>query len=153
MKAWSEQPPATREATDAPDGVPSADALPWGCVYCGAAFRLRRYLASHQAKRHQVLSPARHLAPHRWCVSCLRYYGSVQAVQTHLRHSRSCMQRAIHLIPLMSYDEIRAAEEDVRSHFRCLRKGQWQSFRQSQLSAASNGALAAHLCRALDRRS
>ena len=105
---------------------------PWVCVHCGATFPLRRYLATHQARRHQLLSPSRHFAPHCWCIACLRLYSSVQAVQTHLRHSRRCLTRALHLMPPMSAEEICQAEEEHKSRAKSLRDGQWHTFRKCQ---------------------
>ena len=58
---------------------------PFRCPHCQAAFPLRKHLGVHLARRHAILSPARHVAMGVYCYSCLRRYGSIRAVQQHRR--------------------------------------------------------------------
>ena len=105
-----------------------SDAKAHVCVYCGSGFTLRRYLATHMARHHGILSPARHFVPEAHCVACLRYYHSVQRVHSHLRHSARCMRRALQVIRPLTPEEIHAAEAPERQRLQQLSRGNWQLF-------------------------
>ena len=96
------------------------------CAYCGAQFTLRRYLATHMARHHGILSPSRHYAPDAHCVACLRFYHTAQRVQSHLRHSEACMTRALHVIRPLELEEIREAEKPELLRQKELTRGRWK---------------------------
>ena len=102
--------------------------LSFPCPLCPAAFRLRRYLCSHMAKRHGVVSPVRHFVTVPWCVACLRRYTSVPAVQNHLRYSAVCLRRAVRVMAPLTLSEIADAEQAHRQQQTLLKKGRWQAF-------------------------
>ena len=108
--------------------VPPAS-MDFPCSYCAAAFPLRKHLGAHMAKSHGVWSPARHFALDKYCHACLRWYGSVQQVQLHLKRSDACLLRLVSLFPPLTKDQVRQVEapEVIREHK--LRQGQWTSYR------------------------
>ena len=101
---------------------------PFQCPHCGATVSLRRYLCTHLAQRHQLVSPARHYAPTPWCASCLRSYSDVAAVQNHLRKNPACLRRSACVLPPMSHEEIQQAEMSHKTARRRVRRGDWQSY-------------------------
>ena len=99
------------------------------CVYCGDTFALRRLLAT-QSRRHQVLTPARHFAPEPHCVACLRFYHTVQRLQSHLRHSSKCMHRALQVVRPLLQPKSRLPRLQGWRRQRPLPKGSGSSIRQ-----------------------
>ena len=55
-------------------------------------------------------APARHFAPSRQCVACLRTFSTVMLVQAHLRRTPKCLRRATWLIDPLDFEEIKEAE-------------------------------------------
>ena len=117
-----------RPAAEGSVSCASQTSLPFTCPLCSAGFTLRRYLCSHLAKRHQCFSPVRHYAPAKHCLACLRMYGSVQAVQNHLRRSDHCLTRLAHAVAPMTAEEIHRAERDADGGRRSVAKGRWQAY-------------------------
>ena len=117
-------------APPSPSPEPCID-LPFVCPLCDAAFRLRRYLCSHLAKRHHHYSPVRHFAPTSHCLACLRCYGSVHALQNDLRRADACLLRLVHSFPPMKVEKLREAELTGDSGRRHVAKGKWQSYRKT----------------------
>ena len=109
------------------------------CPHCQAAFEHRRYLASHMAKKHQELSLVRHFAVHPLCVACLRWYSSVPALQTHIRHSLSCLRRTVEVLPPMDAVQIRESEQDWKQQQRSIRRGQWVAVQRKQPVLQADG--------------
>ena len=60
--------------------MPRAQAVPDGgafvCRICHDTFARRSCLSVHLARRHQLYAPARHYAPGRQCVSCLKTFAT-----------------------------------------------------------------------------
>ncbi|CAE7794330.1 unnamed protein product, partial [Symbiodinium sp. CCMP2456] len=104
------------------------DPLPFVCRWCNAAFRLRKHLAVHEARRHGSLCPARHYTPTRECLACLKLFHSVERCLYHVKTSRSCLLRLVHLLPPMDLPTIRLAEQEDSLRRKALRRGQWQAF-------------------------
>ena len=100
----------------------------FGCWKCEASFPLRKHLHVHLARAHQLFSPARHFAHTPACIACLKWYGTVKLCQQHLKSSRSCLARAVLLVPPMDYAQILSVEEPETKAFRRLQKGQWHGF-------------------------
>ena len=98
------------------------------CAVCGDSFPKRSSLAIHQARRHALLAPARHFAPHRQCIACLRTYGTVMLVQAHLRRNPTCLRRAAKLMRPLEHLEIFEAEALDKQKARTVRRGGWQQF-------------------------
>ena len=128
MEAWGS---GTRSA-DAPFAdvgtAPDDDvADPFQCLWCGAAFRLRKHLGVHLARTHQIFSPARHLAHGTTCVSCLKCFWTVARHQQHLRTTAACMWRTCLLVPCHSIEEMREEEGAEARIAKQLRRGAWTS--------------------------
>ena len=102
------------------------------CPHCSAQFGLRRYLASHMAKKHGLLSPCRHFADRPSCIACLRHYTSVQAVHTHLRHTTACLKRAARLMPPLDVRKILVAEREEVERRKDLHRGRWERTQRRQ---------------------
>ena len=111
------------------------------CNLCGDTFAQRSFLAIHQARRHQLFAPARHFAPDRQCVSCLRTFATVMLTQAHLRRNPSCLARVARLIPPLGFEEICAAERCDKQTLRTVRRGGWQNFSVSARFAQAQGPL------------
>ncbi|CAE7629604.1 unnamed protein product [Symbiodinium sp. CCMP2456] len=104
------------------------DSLPFVCRWCDAAFRLRKHLAVHEARRHGSLCPARHFTPTRECQACLKLFHSVERCMYHVKTSRSCLLRLVHMFPPMDLPTIRLAEQEDSRRRKALRGGHWQAF-------------------------
>ena len=102
---------------------------PFQCLWCGAAFRLRKHLGVHLARAHQIFSPARHLAHGTTCVSCLKCFWTVSRHQQHLRTTDACMWRTCLLVPCHSIGEMRAEEGEDTQRAKQVRSGSWASHR------------------------
>ena len=104
---------------------PTTDDLPYACHVCSSRFPLRKHLAVHLSRSHQILAPTRHFAPTTCCLSCHREYGLVSRVQMHLDR---CLRRLARLIPPMSVPEIQEAERAEKCQQRRQRAGHWREF-------------------------
>ena len=98
------------------------------CDLCGAGFPLRKHLGAHLAKSHGQLSPSRHFALSEYCLACHRFYHSISRVQNHLRQSRSCLLRVVHLVRPLTVAELRSVEAADKARSRKIAKGQWTAF-------------------------
>ena len=100
------------------------------CPDCGAAFYLNRHLATHRARAHGSISPARVFAPTEVCLSCLRLFHSVPRVQQHLKENAACLtrRRLVHLIPPLTLSEVAQAEGPSKALKRALKGGRWQRY-------------------------
>ena len=83
------------------------------------------------AKAHQLYSPARHFALSPVCASCHKLFRSVRQCQQHLKCSPSCLGRAVHLFPPLSYDQILALESPEKLAAKKLKLGLWKDFSAS----------------------
>ncbi|CAE7219920.1 Pol, partial [Symbiodinium sp. CCMP2456] len=117
--------PSMKAAED--DGEPAVE-LPFRCRWCAATFRLRKHLAVHEARSHGLLCPARHYTPTSECQACLRRFHSVERCLYHVKTSRSCLLRLVHLFPPMDLPTIRQAEAADTKRRKAMRAGRWQSF-------------------------
>ena len=107
---------------------PEPEAMPFTCKVCNAAFRLRKHLAVHQARSHGLLSPARHYAPGRVCLSCLKLFHNVERCQYHLKQTKACLLRLVHVMPPLDLAAIRLAETEDVQRRKALKRGRWQEF-------------------------
>ncbi|CAE7840612.1 PAP20 [Symbiodinium sp. CCMP2592] len=125
-EAWQEE----RKAGKLPVRVGPADGSDqeYQCYLCDSSFPLRKHLHVHLARTHRIYSPARHYAISEVCTSCLRVYPDVVQAQQHLKHSTECLRRALYVHRPLTYDEILALEQPVRTHHQRLRAGKWQQF-------------------------
>ncbi|CAE7453752.1 unnamed protein product [Symbiodinium sp. CCMP2592] len=119
-----------------PAGTPE---VPYTCLWCGAAFRLRKHLCVHLARTHRVFSPARHLAHGSTCVSCLKCFRTVARHQQHLRTTSSCMLRTCLLVPCLTVEEMHLEEGSVTKQARGLRAGVWTSYQAALPSIQAHG--------------
>ena len=121
--------------------LPRVIAVPDGgsfkCHVCHDTFAQRSFLTIHLARRHQLLAPARHFAPNRQCVACLRTFATVMLAQAHLRRSPNCLRRAVWLMEPLDVEAISAAERDDKLSCKKIRGGGWQ--RQCTIAKAQQG--------------
>ena len=103
------------------------------CDRCGASFPLRKHLAVHRARRHAVLSPARHFASAEHCCACLRFFHGVSRVQNHLKLSSRCLMRTAHLVRPLSIAEIQAVERQDKELAKRIKQGRWSCTRRPSL--------------------
>ena len=82
------------------------------------------------ARKHQIVSPARHFVDQPSCVSCLKWYGSVPAAQNHMRKCTGCVWRAVQIMEPLSLCEINQVKAAHRSQLRLLRKGKLQEVKR-----------------------
>ena len=108
------------------------------CHICGDSFAQRSFLAVHLARRHRLFAPARHFAPSRQCISCLRTFSTVMLAQAHLRRTPTCLRRAAGLMQPLSLEDVHIAEKEDKLASRAVRNGGWQ--RQSTVVRAKQGA-------------
>ena len=111
----------------------------FSCAVCGDSFVLRSSLATHQARRHALWAPARHFAPHKQCVACLKVFGTVMLTQAHLRRNAACLRRAAELIPPLSRTEIVEAESADKNRLRAVKAGGWKCYQTVHRSLAGEG--------------
>ena len=126
LQVWAERR-ATPSVPPVPE-QPHAVALPFACAYCGASFRLRKHLGTHQARAHGVFSVTRHYAPVPYCLACHKYYHTVTRTQFHLKHSKSCLMRVLHIIPPLSLPDVVEAERWDKQQLKKLKAGSWQAY-------------------------
>ena len=98
------------------------------CPDCGAAFQLNRHLATHRARAHGSISPARVFAPSEVCLSCMRLFHTVPRVQQHLKENAACLTRLVHIIPPLTLSEVGQAEQPSKDLKRALKGGRWQRY-------------------------
>ena len=116
-----------------------AEDRPFVCPQCDASFPLRKHLAVHQARRHGLLSPTRHYAPSSMCLACLRLYHSVERCQYHLKQSKTCLLRLVHVVPPLSLEEIQQAEADDKKQKKALKLGKWKEYQAVTPAAQAFG--------------
>ena len=131
LESWATQPPQVAEPTvdpaDLPVG-PSESGHFFLCELCGALFPLRKHLTVHLARRHEIISPTRLLAPGPTCVACLRHYHTVARLQNHLKRSGACLYRTACLLPPLDMDEVRAVESQDKAYKKRVLHGHWEDF-------------------------
>ena len=108
------------------------------CRICHDTFVRRSCLTVHLARRHQLFAPARHFAPCRQCVSCLKTFATIMLAQAHLRKSPACIRRAAWLMEPLDYVDICAAEKFDKQLRKKIKGGCWQ--RQATVVRAQQGA-------------
>ena len=108
-----------------PKIVPVPDGGAFQCHVCQASFAQRSFLTVHLARRHQLWAPARHFAPSRQCVACLRTFATVMLTQSHLRRNPSCLRRAVWLMEPLELSSILEAEAADKLVNRRVRQGGW----------------------------
>ena len=106
----------------------SPDTFPYECSVCKASFKLRKHLATHQARAHNMYSVARHYVPLPFCLACHGFYHTITRTQSHVKRSPKCLARLVHVIPPMPLAAILEAEDYDRTQRRKLRHGSWQAF-------------------------
>ena len=111
----------------------------FSCAVCGDSFVLRSSLATHQARRHAIWAPARHFAPHKQCVACLKVFDTVMLTQAHLRRNAACLRRAAELIPPLSRTEIVESESADKNRLRAVKAGGWKRYQTVHRSLAGEG--------------
>ena len=107
------------------------------CHLCQDSFAQRSFLAVHLARKHMLFAPARHFAPHRQCVACLRTFATVMLTQSHLRRNPRCLRRAAWLMDPLGLEAIREAECVDKQDRRKIQLGAWQ--RQGLTSGVRQG--------------
>ena len=96
------------------------------CHICHNSFAQRSFLSVHLARKHMRFAPARHFAPSRQCVACLRTFSTVMLVQAHLRRNPKCLRRAVWLMEPLDFEEIKEAESFDKQTQRKVTHGAWQ---------------------------
>ncbi|CAE7245588.1 unnamed protein product [Symbiodinium sp. CCMP2592] len=116
-------------------GRPSVDSVevpeaprPFQCRVCTAAFRLHKHQAVHEARAHGLISVARRLAHTPTCQACMKFYHTVERLQGHLKHSPTCMLRTVHVLPLLTAQQVTDIEREDKAWRRAVRKGHWKRF-------------------------
>ncbi|CAE7326979.1 unnamed protein product [Symbiodinium sp. KB8] len=102
------------------------------CRLCASSFALRKHLAVHMARRHEVISPVRRYAPLPYCAACMRWFHSVPRVQNHLKHAVSCLTRLLHVMPPLTLEQVREAEGQEARRKGKVAKGAWTQFRAAE---------------------
>ena len=113
------------------------------CNLCGDSFAQRSFLTVHLARKHRLFAPARHFAPHRQCVACLRTFSTVMLTQAHLRRNPACLRRAAWLMDPLDFEAIIEAESLDKRVCKLVRKGGWQQ--QSTILRAQPGSGPRHV--------
>ena len=125
--------------------LPRVVAVPDGggfrCHVCHDTFAQRSFLTVHMARRHQLLAPARHFAPNRQCIACLRTFATVMLTQAHLRRSPSCLRRAVWLMEPLDVAAIFEAEKWDKLASKKIRSGGWQGQRTIAKAQQGEGPL------------
>ena len=96
------------------------------CHICYNSFAQRSFLTVHLARKHMRFAPARHFAPSRQCVACLRTFSTVMLVQAHLRRTPKCLRHATWLMDPLDFEEIKEAESMDKLAQRKVVQGAWQ---------------------------
>ena len=113
------------------------------CNLCDDSFAQRSFLTVHLARKHQLYAPARHFAPHRQCVACLRTFSTVMLAQAHLRRNPACLRRAAWLMDPLDVEAIVAAESADKQVCKLVKRGGWQ--RQATVLRAQQGSGPLHV--------
>ena len=119
---------AASRTDDTGDVSPAMPVLPFSCRHCPAAFRLRKHLGTHLLRCHGIMSPARHFAVAQHCVSCMRFFHDVRRVQSHLKLSPQCLDRAVRVIAPLLPAKVLALEEASVAQAVALKRGKWSRF-------------------------
>ena len=110
--------------------VPRVLAVPNGGVYrchlCDDTFGQRSFLTVHLARKHQLYAPARHFAPGRQCVACLKTFSTVLLAQAHLRRNPRCFRRAVWLMEPLELEAVKEFEAADKLLSKKIRGGGWQ---------------------------
>ena len=117
----------TADTSGEEPGVP--EEASFRCSLCSAVFPLRKHLAVHEARRHGLISVTRLLSPGPTCLACMRHYDSTERAQCHLKSSHACLYRVARLIPPLSLDEVRLAEQDCKRLKRQVVHGKWELYK------------------------
>ena len=97
LQAWARHRQLGEPAAVEPPQPPPPQ--PFSCVYCGACFRLRKHLAAHQARAHQVYSVVRHFTPVPYCLACHKFYHTITRTQYRMKRSPKCPSDSAHGSP------------------------------------------------------
>ena len=119
LDAWNPQR-LQQSASIAAAATPEVSSFP--CYLCQSSFPLRKHLAAHLARTHQVFSPARHYALSERCSACLKVYPNIKQAQQHLKSSADCLLRCLYLHPPLTVDQFRALELAERNYSRASGK-------------------------------
>ncbi|CAE7570642.1 unnamed protein product [Symbiodinium sp. CCMP2592] len=101
---------------------------PFQCRVCEASFCLRKHQAVHEARAHGLISVARRLAHTPVCQACMKFYHTVERLQGHLKHSPACMMRTVHVLPLLTPEQVTSVEQEDKAWRRAVHKGHWKRF-------------------------
>ncbi|CAE7403777.1 for [Symbiodinium sp. CCMP2592] len=101
---------------------------PFQCPVCTATFRLHKHQAVHEARAHGLISVARRLAHTPVCQACMKFYHTVERLQGHLKHSPACMLRTVHVLPLLTAQQVADVEREDKAWRRAVHKGHWKRF-------------------------
>ncbi|CAE7243775.1 unnamed protein product, partial [Symbiodinium sp. CCMP2456] len=112
---------------------------PYACRWREATFVLRKHQAVHEARRHGMISPVRLFAWTAVCQSCLKLFHSVDRLHYHLKSSKECLARVVHVLPPMSPEHLRQVEREDFASRRKVRKGQWQHYEAARPSELTFG--------------
>ena len=100
LQVWADKLKASPDISPGRAGSDaSPDTFPYECSVCKASFKLRKHLATHQARAHNMYSVARHYVPLPFCLACHGFYHTITRTQSHVKRSPKCLARLVHVIP------------------------------------------------------